>query len=69
MTNTQRIHGVLRRAPWLTATEVAHRLKESPATISSLMYRMWKKYKLYRVPRVGPRGGNVYCIVSDVHNG
>ena len=61
MTNRQRILRLFDRllnAP--TATEVAKRLRKSPATISSLMLRMCRDGSLRRINGAGPRGGYVY---------
>jgi hypothetical protein len=61
VTNRQRIFRLYDREPnALTATQIARKLKSSPAVISSLLLRMVRDNSMRRINGAGPRGGYVY---------
>lgn len=61
MTNRQRINRLYDREPnALTATQIAKKLKRSPAVISSLLLRMVRDRSMRRINGEGPRGGYIY---------
>lgn len=59
---TTRVLQTLKDEPSLTATELAHRIGEKPASVSVAVLRLFKEGKIIRSLKPGPRGGKTYKL-------
>lgn len=57
---------VLKQRGPTTASSLSTCIGRSPATVSSILNKLWKKGFLAKLANLGSRGGNGYCLIEQI---